>query len=148
MSAAGSPDANGPVALLLRIIGAVDCLALAAVLMPRSLMHDIAVAVGLPGFPPGPLALYLARSTSLLYALHGVLVLYVSSDVERYLGLIRLLGVLAIVHGSILLAVDVLVGMPPWWCAVEGPTFAATGWLLLWLLNRGSGLAAQRRSRS
>jgi hypothetical protein len=121
----------------LRFIGAVDCLALVAVLMPRSLIESISLRLGFASFPPGPLPEYLARSTSLLYALHGALLLYVASDVPRYWGLIRWLGWLAVVHGTLMLAIDLRLGMPLWWCIAEGPTFAASGMLLLALTNRG-----------
>jgi hypothetical protein len=122
---------------LLRLIGAVDCLAVFAVLMPRSLIESISLRLGFAPFPPGPLAEYLARSTSLLYALHGALLLYVASDVTRYWGLIRCLGGLAVIHGTLMLAIDLQLGMPGWWCLAEGPTFAASGLLLLALIKRG-----------
>lgn len=122
---------------LLRFFGAVDCLALIAVLMPRSAIESISLRLGFAPFPPGPLAEYLARSTSLLYALHGALLLYIAEDVVRYWSLIRWLGVLAAIHGTLMLALDLQLGMPGWWCAAEGPTFAVSGLLLVALTNRG-----------
>lgn len=130
---------------LLRVIGAVDCLAVAAVLMPRAVIESISLRLGFSSFPPGPLAEYLARSTSLLYALHGALLLYVAGDVTRYWGLIRCLGALAVIHGSLMLAIDLQLGMPGWWCLAEGPTFAASGLLLLALTNRGQQESLDRR---
>jgi hypothetical protein len=121
----------------LRLIGAIDCLAVVAVLMPRSLIESVSLRLGFAAFPSGPLPEYLARSTSLLYALHGALLLYVARDVTRYWGLIRWLGLLAVVHGTMMLAIDLQLGMPLWWCIAEGPTFAASGLLLLALTNRG-----------
>ena len=120
---------------LLRAFGAIDCLALVAVLMPRAVIESASLRLGFAPFPPGPLAEYLARSTSLLYALHGALLLYVSSDVPRHWGLIRCLGALAVVHGTLTMFIDLQLGMPGWWCAVEGPTFAASG-IALWMLTR------------
>jgi hypothetical protein len=122
---------------LLRFIGAIDCLALVAVLMPRSLIESISTRLGFASFSPGPLPEYLARSTSLLYALHGALLLYVAADVPRYWGLIRCLGALALIHGLLMLAIDLQLGMPGWWCLAEGPTFAVSGLLLLALTKRG-----------
>jgi hypothetical protein len=122
---------------LLRLIGAVDCLAIVAVLMPRPLIESISLRLGFAPFPSGPLAEYLARSTSLLYALHGALLLFVAGEVVRYWGLIRWLGWLAAVHGALMLVIDLQLGMPGWWCLVEGPTFAASGLLLLALTKCG-----------
>lgn len=119
---------------LLRLFGVVDCLAVIAVLMPRSVMESVSAQIGFAPFSAGPLPEYLARSTSLLYALHGALLLILAQDVVRYWGLIRWLGLLSIVHGAATLAIDVQLGMPTWWCAAEGPTFAAAG-LVLWRLT-------------
>lgn len=122
---------------LLQLFGAVDCLAIIAALMPRALIESVALRLGFVPFPPGPLPEYLARSTSLLYALHGALLLYIAGDVVRYWSLIRGLGVLAAIHGVLTLAIDFELGMPGWWCVAEGPTFAVTGLLLVALTNRG-----------
>ncbi|MBL8852093.1 MAG: hypothetical protein JNG89_20640 [Planctomycetaceae bacterium] len=129
---------------LLRAFGAVDCLALIAVLMPRAVIESASLRLGFAPFSPGPLAEYLARSTSLLYALHGALMLYVASDVPRHWGLIRCLGLLAVVHGVLMLMIDVRIGMPGWWCAIEGPTFAASGIALWMLTNRGEETEQER----
>jgi hypothetical protein len=115
------------VAWLLRLFGAVDCLALLAVVMPRTAMNAIAAASGLDGLPEGPLPEYLARSASLMYALHGATVLFIARDVRRYWPLIRFLASLAVVHGLIVFAIDSRIGMPLWWRIVEGPAFTITG---------------------
>jgi hypothetical protein len=148
LSAAGfEPHHDRALAFLLRLIGSVDCLAVLAVLMPRGLMESVSARLGFAPLARGPLVEYLARSTSLLYALHGALLLYVATDVRRHRGLIRWLGLLAVVHGGIMLMIDVQLGMPAWWCAAEGPTFAASGVLLFWLAKRGSHNEAQDTAR-
>lgn len=124
------------VSWLLRLFGAVDCLALAAVVMPRSMMESVSLRLGFAPFSSGPLPEYLARSTSLLYALHGALLLYLAHDVVRHWGLIRWLGLLSIGHGVAIVAIDLDIGMPTWWCFAEGPTFAAAGLVLWWLTRR------------
>ena len=70
---------------------------------------------------------YLARSASVMYALHGLVVFYVSFDLARYWSLIRLLAITAILHGALMSLIDYRVGMPWWWALLEGPCFAATG---------------------
>lgn len=107
-------------------------LAFLAVVMPKPWIgaaHDFA---GLGDFPSAPVAGYLARSASALYALHGLMVVYMSFDVRRYWPLIRFLGQLSVLHGAVILGIDLTEEMPRWWIALEGPTFMATGLLVLW----------------
>jgi hypothetical protein len=123
-------------ALVLRGMGALDCLALVAVCLPREWIDALCGRLTGVAFPAVPVAWYLARSTSLLYALHGAMVVYISFDVPRHWRLIRFLAYAAIVHGGLILAIDVSSGMPGWWSAVEGPCFAVTGLVVLFLVQR------------
>ena len=42
-------------------------------------------------------------------------------------------------HGAVILGIDVAEGMPPLWRFGEGPAFAATGAIVLWLqFQRGA----------
>ena len=97
--------------------------------------------VGLGTFPDGPIVGYLARSTSALYALHGAMVLFMSFDVARYARLIRFMAVAALVHGAVILGIDLAEGMPAPWRYGEGPAFAATGVAVLWLQRQRSRCA-------
>ena len=87
-------------------------------------------------FPAVPVAWYLARSTSLLYALHGAMAVFISYDIPRYWRLIRFLALAAVAHGGLVLAIDVSAGMPGWWSMIEGPCFAVTGLVMLGLMHR------------
>lgn len=118
---------NWRVILLLRFLGGVDLLAFVAVVMPRAWMEAAHSLAGMGAFPDAPIAGYLARSASALYALHGMLLLYMSLDVARHWGLIRFFAIAALFHGLIMLSVDVREEMPVWWTVLEGPTFAVTG---------------------
>jgi len=127
------------IVLVLRVLGCVDLLALAAVVMPRVWLARGHAWAGLGELPPGPLVGYLCCSASLLYALHGATVLFVSSDLPRYERLLTFLAAAALVHGAVMLGIDLAKGMPPWWTAVEGPCFPATGAAVLvlqWLAGR------------
>ncbi len=117
----------------LRILGFVDMLALIAVMMPLEWMSQINDLCGLETFPESRIVSYLARTTSALYALHGALVVFISFDVVRYRPLITFLGIVAIIHGAILLGIDVAVGMPFFWTMLEAPAFTATGFAVLWV---------------
>lgn len=124
------------VALALRFLGALDLFAIVPVLMPRSWLEFAHATAGLGAFPGEPIATYLARSGSALYVLHGALLIYLSFDIERYWNLIRFLAIGALVHGVVLLGVDLSLDLPLWWKLIEGPAFAATGVLVLWLQRR------------
>lgn len=120
----------------LRILGGIDMLALVAVLMPHAWMSHINSLSGLGPLPDARIVSYLARTTSALYALHGAMILFISFDVVRYRPLITFLAYAAIVHGLVLLGIDLTNQMPVFWTAVEAPAFAATGLLVLWLQER------------
>ncbi len=126
-------------ALVLRGLGGLDTLALIAVVMPRRWMEAGAAWAGLGALPADPIVGYLVRSTSALYALHGLTVVFVSFDVVRYRPLIRFLAVIAVGHGAVMLGIDLAEGMPLWWRCAEGPAFSATGLVVLLALRRTAG---------
>ncbi len=120
----------------LRLLGLIDMLALLAVVMPLEWMAWINDLCGLETFPESRIVSYLARTTSALYALHGALLLFISADVDRYRPLITFLAAAAVVHGAILLGIDLAVGMPFFWTLLEAPAFTAIGLAVLWLQQR------------
>ncbi len=111
-------------------------MALIAVVMPQHWMDVGHKFVGLGPLPHEPIVGYLARSASALYALHGAMALFISFDVARYERLIRFLGIAALVHGAVILGIDLQEPLPPLWRYGEGPAFAATGVLVLWVQRR------------
>ncbi len=135
MSRESSPP-HGAVAWLLRGLGTVDLLAVVVVFLPGEMILASHRLTGLGSLPDAPLVGYLIRTSSALYGLHGALILFLSFDVPRYRPVIRLLGWLAMVHGALNLFIGAVVGMPLWWRCVEGPTFAAAGIALIFLLGR------------
>jgi hypothetical protein len=122
--------------LVLRGLGCMDLLALIAVLLPHEWMARLHALAGLGELPRLPLVGYLSRSSSLLYALHGAMIVFLSFDIARYGRLITFLALAALVHGALMLAIDVAESMPLWWIVVEGPGFAATGAIVLLLQGR------------
>lgn len=137
------PHRQRPLASVLRAIGCLDCLALLAVVMPQHWMDVAHAWLGLGPIPREPIVGYLARSASALYALHGASIVFVSFDVDRYGPLIRFLALAALVHGAIILGIDLAEQLPPAWRYGEGPAFAATGALVLWLQQKPvAGLTA------
>jgi len=129
--ASSKPATDLPLVIALRVLGGIDVLAFIAVAMPTAWIQWGHQWSGLDEFPDAPIASYLARSASALYALHGLMIVYMSFDVRRYWPLIRLMARLAVAHGVVMYGIDLAVGMPAWWSAFEGPAFAATGLIVL-----------------
>lgn len=123
-------------ALVLRAIGCLDLLALVAVAMPDHWLETAHRLAGLGTLPAGPIVGYLARSASAMYVLHGAIVVFISFDVVRYERLIRFMALAALVHGAVILGIDLAQPMPILWRYGEGPAFAATGLVVLWLQGR------------
>lgn len=119
--------------LLLRFSGAVLLLAFGAMLLPADWMAAVHGWLGMGEFPDAPLTGYLVRSVAALYGFHGVLVLVVAGDPVRYERIVLYLGVMDIVFGLMMLAIDVHAGMPWFWTALEGPSLVGVGLLVLYL---------------
>jgi hypothetical protein len=129
-------NSDRKLALVLRALGCLDLLAILAVVMPQHWMEFAHSWSGLGTMPREPIVGYLARSGSALYALHGAMIVFISFDVARYERLIRFLALAALVHGAVILGIDVAERMPPLWRFGEGPAFAALGAIVLWLQSQ------------
>ena len=100
-------------------------------------MSQIHSWLGLGEMNEDPILIYLARSTSLMYAVHGAVQVFTGLKIERLWPLVWLLGVLHVLIGCTMLFVDLNAGMPTYWTAGEGPPVAGLGLLILYLWNRG-----------
>jgi hypothetical protein len=121
---------------MLRIGGTVLSLAAAALFLPRESMIAINASLGLAPLPDVPIVYYLARSTSALYALRGVIYFLAASDPVRYRPLVVLIGVTNLLYGVALGGIGATAGMPLWWTGVESPFVIVTGLVLLILVRR------------
>ncbi len=121
---------------LLRASAVLLLTALVPAVMPFGWMVATHRWLGLGELPQGPIIGYLTRSLSMLYAVHGVLVFYLSLDVQRFLPVIRCLAALNIAFGIGMIVLDCQVGLPLWWILAEGPFLIALGAVLLWLAAR------------
>jgi hypothetical protein len=134
---AGAPEMLPTRLRLLRLVliacGLIDVLALVVLFLPNQWMADWQTWAGLGPFPQIPITSYLARSSSLMYVAHGLLLLFLSRQVERYLPVIRWLAWIALVHGAILICVGWQADMPWWWICLEGPLLMTWGLVVLWL---------------
>lgn len=122
------------VAIALRLLGSLDLLALVAYFLPAAAIRALNDASGLGPFPDEPVAWYLARSASLMYAAHGAALWFLSFRVNEFAAVIRFLAACGVVHGGLICWLDFAAGLPHWWTALEGPSYAAAA-LALWALT-------------
>lgn len=123
---------------LLFVIGGGLSLATFAIFLPVDLMASIHDRLGLDEFPDRPIVIYLARSTSMLYAVHGLVILWVAIHFERYWDFVPVIGGLHAAMGVIILYVDINAGMPWYWTAAEGGPIAAAGCLIVWMWQKAN----------
>ena len=121
---------------LLALIGCGLMVAAAAVLLPFQTMAQMHSWLGLGELPDAPITRYLARSTSLLYAVHGALMLYASLDIKRYWPMIVVFGWLHVVIGLTMFGIDLTSAMPLYWIAGEGIPIALVGGLIIYLWKK------------
>jgi hypothetical protein len=119
--------------ILLRLAGVFTLMAFLAMLMPQDWMASTHEWLGLGAFPRAPVVDYLARSVAALYGFHGVLLLLIARDLVRYRSIIGYVGVMNVVFGMLLVAIDLQAGLPLWWTIAEGPPIAAFGVVVLYL---------------
>lgn len=123
---------------LLVVSGGFLILAVVPLFFPIDLMKVIHQWLGLGEMPDSPIAVYLARSTSMLYAVHGFVTVYTGLKIERLWPMAALLGFLHVGIGLTMIGVDLNAGMPAYWVAGEGGPIAGLGALILYLWNRGN----------
>ena len=121
---------------LLTIVGGGLMVAFLFMLLPGSQLAKIHAQLGLGEMPSSSLTFYLARSTSLLYGVHGVLMFIVGRNLRKYADLINVFGWLHVVIGTAMLGIDLTAGMPWWWTTFEGAPIALTGLAILWLKRK------------
>ena len=121
--------------------------AAAAVLLPVQTMAQMHSWLGLGEFPDAPITRYLARSTSLLYAVHGVLMLYASFDIKRYWPMIVVFGWLHVVIGLTMFGIDLTSAMPLYWIVGEGIPIALVGGLIIYLWKKAGADPAPTHAR-
>lgn len=123
---------------LLLLSGSFLMCALLAMLLPVGTMQAAHQWLGLGEFPVAPITIYLARSTSLLYAVHGSIMFYTGLTIQNHWRFIPLLGWLHILIGMAIFVIDITSPMPTYWIAMEGGPIAALGVLMLVLFRKGS----------
>jgi hypothetical protein len=125
--------------LVLRATAVLFLLAFAGVVMPESWMKTVYEWDGLGPWPGGALLVYLARAVSMLYGFCGLLALYLSFDVRRYLPLIRFLAIVGFPFAPVMFVVIWAAGLPTVW-AVSEPAGILVISALWYVASRPAGL--------
>lgn len=123
---------------LMFLSGGFLLLATFAIFLPVSAMAKAHAFLGLGEFPDAPITIYLARSTSVLYALHGAVTVFVAWRWDPLKVMVPFLGFLHILLGLTMLGIDLTTPMPAYWTAVEGGPVAALGALIVWMSRKMS----------
>ena len=131
--------------LFLRVFAVVLMTAVFAAMLPIGVMDDIHQSIGLGRLPDGPIVEYLARSTSMFYALHGALLWYLASDLRRYRDLFRFYLWLSLAFAVGLFLTDLSAGLPLRWTLAEGPIVAAFTGIIMVLFRKTDARAAARK---
>lgn len=126
--------------LFMAIVGCGLMVATVAIFLPVKTMATVHGWLGLGEFPDEAITIYLARSTSLLYAIHGALMVFVSFDMKRYWPMIRMFGWLHVVIGLTMFGIDLTTPMPVYWIAGEGIPIAIAGLAIVLLWRKVNGV--------
>jgi hypothetical protein len=111
---------RGWLVLVLRATAVLFLLAFVGAALPESWMKAVYEwRDELGPWPGGPLLVYLARAVSILYGVYGLLALYLSFDVPRYLPLIRFLALVGFPLAPVMFVVIRSAGLPTVWAVSE-----------------------------
>jgi len=123
--------------VLLLLTGGILITAFVAVVLPVEMMAAGHEWLGLGEFPNSPITIYLARSTSLLYGVHGVLMVYTALTMQHHWRLAWYFSALHVVIGITMLVTDITASLPLYWIFGEGPSVAILGAFMLLLCKTG-----------
>ena len=130
----------GVLVFVLRASGVLFLLAFAGAALPESWMKAVFEWGDLGPWPGGALLIYLARAVSILYGFLGLLALYLSFDVRRYLPLIRFMAVASFPFAPVMFVVIWAAGLPMVWAVSESTSILVIS-ALWYVASRPAGLA-------
>jgi hypothetical protein len=129
--------------LVLRATGVLFLLAFVGAALPESWMKTVYESGEVGPWPHGAIVVYLARALSLLYGTYGLLALYMSLDMRRYLPLIRFLALVGFACAPVMFMVIWTAGLPTIWVLSE-PTSILIISALLYLASRPGAIGESR----
>ena len=118
---------------LLRCNGMLLSLAFVAIFLPAGFMASIHTWLGIGDFPNQPITIYLARSLSGFYFVHGLLGLYLAQTIYKNWDWIPLMAGSHLFLACVFFFTDLASGMPLWWTCAEGPPIAVFCIVLFYL---------------
>jgi hypothetical protein len=118
---------------LLRLGGLVEMLAFASAVIPRSWMAAAHEWLGMGPFPDAAVVVFMIRQSSFFYGVHGLLLWFLASDVERFQPVVRFVGWAFLSFAPAFFLIDWSSGVPLWWticdplaCGLFGGAILAT----------------------
>jgi hypothetical protein len=110
----------GWLVFVLRATAVLLLLAFVGAALPESWMKAVYEWGGELGpWPGGALLVYLARVVSLSYGFYGLMALYLSFDVRRYLPFIRFMAIASFPFAPVMFLVIWTAGLPMVWAVCE-----------------------------
>lgn len=123
---------------LIRLNAAIVLCAAPCSLLPFEWMDRVHGWLGLGPLPDAAVTRYLTRSLSLVYALHGAVLLAITRDWPRHRPLVPTMAYLHAALGAGLVLVDLTAGVPWWWAASEGPGLIGYAAVVLLVYRRAT----------
>ena len=131
--------------VLLRLNAAILLLAAPCALLPFAWMDAVhRDALGLGSLSDIPITRYMARSLSLVYAMHGAVVMFVTLNWERLRFAVPYLAYLHLAFGCAMFVVDLDSGLPWWWVAGEGPSLVVFALVILAVNHKARSRKSER----
>ncbi len=126
-------------AWVLRAVGVVELFAFGGAVMPSAWMDAGHVWLGLGDLSTAPAVEAVMRQVSFSYGLHGIGLLMIAFDVERYRPLVILSAAGYLIYGAVFLLTDMSLGMPRLWVIGNSGSCLLIGSLLVGLLWKDAG---------
>lgn len=119
----------------LRLAAVGEFPAFATAVMPFGWMQATHAWLGLGALPAIPVVVYMARSLSLAYGLHAILMWIIATDVDRYRPLVVFHGWAFLALSPIFFVLDRSAGLPWFWTLIDAWPCLFFGVAVLWLLR-------------
>jgi hypothetical protein len=120
----------------LMLVGIIQFSAIAAVFMPKMWMDACSQIMGVAPLEDTPIAGYLARLSSAMYVVHGMLLMCVARGLPGQLPVVRAFSSSTAALGTMMLWIDVVEGMPNAWTASECIALLGSAAVMELLLHR------------
>lgn len=132
----------------LLLVGIIQFSAIVAVFMPKMWMDACSQIMGVAPLEDTPIAGYLARLSSAMYVVHGMLLMCVARGLPGQLSVVRAFSSSTAALGAMMLWIDIEEGMPTSWTASECIALFGSAAVMELLLHRARREQSADRSTS